>query len=73
MTVTAIADGLLRVGHGAMSSKSSYQVGSVDLALGGGLRGVVPPQGSRSSYPVQRVDPAVGGGRRGVVPPQEKR
>jgi hypothetical protein len=75
-TVTAIAAGLLRVGPDAKTSRLSYQVERADPALGGGGRGVAPPQEdgantARSSYQVERADSAVGGGRRGVAPPQE--
>jgi hypothetical protein len=68
----AIAAGLLRVGHDAKNSRFPYQSERADSALGGGRRGVVPPQRTRSLYQVERADSALGGGRRGVVPPQRK-
>ena len=70
-SLTAIAVGLLSIGRGAKTSRSLYQVERADSALGGGRRGVVPPQRTRSSYQVQRADLAVGGGPRGVVPPEK--
>ena len=69
---TAIAAGLLRVGPDAKTARSLYQVESADSALGGGRRGVVPPQLTRSLYQVERADSALGGGPRGVAPPQRK-